>query len=350
MKGTGNEQRGRLQNRSTPASSQPPSQPEQAQATLESARRVLDIEAEAIARCAEKLDERFVRAVEFVLDCRGRVVVTGMGKSGLICRKIAATLASTGTSALFLHAAEAIHGDLGMFARGDLCLAVSNSGTTRELLALLPAIKRLQLPLIAITAHPQSPLAEAADVVLDLALAREACPLDLAPTASTTATLALGDALAVAVLERRGFSERDFALLHPGGALGRKLLRVRDVMHTDSGVPVIGPDRSAREALEVMTKGGLGVVAVVDEAGALVGVITDGDVRRGVLRFDGFADRRVSEVMTPNPKCVDGSALAAEALARMEEHAITSLFIVDEQTSRPLGIVHMHDLLKAGIA
>jgi len=323
---------------------------DRASKTLACARRVLDIEAEAIARCAEHLDTGFVRAVDVILNCRGRVVVTGMGKSGLICRKIAATLASTGTSALFLHAAEAIHGDLGMFARGDVCLAVSNSGTTRELITLLPAVKRLQLPLIAITAHPKSPLGEAADVVLDLALAREACPLDLAPTASTTATLALGDALAVAVLEQRGFSERDFAMLHPGGALGRKLLRVRDVMHTDSGVPVIGPQRSARDALEVITQGGLGVVAVVDEAGALIGVITDGDVRRGVLRLDGFVERTVAEVMTPNPKCIDGSALAAEALARMEEHAITSLFIVDEHSARPLGIVHMHDLLKAGIA
>ncbi|RMD84498.1 MAG: KpsF/GutQ family sugar-phosphate isomerase [Candidatus Dadabacteria bacterium] len=314
------------------------------------ARRVLAIEAEAIHRCARALGPEFERAVELILDCRGRVVVTGMGKSGLICRKIAATLASTGTSALFLHAAEAVHGDLGMFARGDLCLAVSNSGTTREVLALLPAVKRLQLPLIAITAHPRSPLGEAADVVLDLALEREACPFDLAPTASTTATLALGDALAVAVLERRGFSERDFALLHPGGALGRKLLRVRDVMHTQPAVPVITPDRTAREALEVMTQGGLGVVAVVDQAGRLIGVITDGDVRRGVLRLSDFPERSVREVMTSNPKRIAASALAAEALARMEEYAITSLFIVDEADGRPLGVVHMHDLLKAGIA
>ncbi len=317
---------------------------------IEVARRVLRIEAEAIARCSDGLGEAFTRAVDFVLDCRGRVVVTGMGKSGHVCRKIAATLASTGTSALFLHAAEAAHGDLGMLARGDLCIAVSNSGSTRELLSLLPAVKRLSLPLVAITARNDSPLAGAADVVLDLAIAREACPLDLAPTASTTVTLALGDALAVAVLERRGFSAEDFARLHPGGALGRKLLRVNDLMHAGGELPAIEPECPARRALEVMTSGGLGVVAVVDQAGKLIGVITDGDIRRGVLAHESFTQRTAAEIMTKQPKTVAGSALAAEALARMEDHAITSLFIVDETSGAPLGLVHLHDLLKAGIA
>jgi arabinose-5-phosphate isomerase len=319
-------------------------------AAISAARRVLRIEADAIVEAARRLGSEFDRAVEIICACRGRVVVTGMGKSGQICRKIAATMASTGTSSLFLHPAEASHGDLGMLARGDVCLAVSNSGTTRELVALLPAIKRLSVPLVAITGGKQSPLAETADVVLDSAVAEEACPLGLAPTASTTVQLAVGDALAVAVLERRGFSSEDFALLHPGGALGRRLLRVRDVMHPTSEVPRVGERDPIRVIVEAITQGGLGVVAVVDAEGTLAGVITDGDLRRALLRNADISSARAADVMTRAPKTVPAAALAAEALATMEKHSITSLFIVDEPVRRPLGIIHLHDLLRADVA
>lgn len=319
-------------------------------AALSTARRVLRIESDALAEAARRLGPGFERAVEIIFACRGRVVVTGMGKSGQICRKIAATLASTGTSSFFLHPAEALHGDLGMLARGDVCLAVSNSGTTRELVALLPSMKRLSLPIIAITGGKQSPLAETADVVLDAEVAEEACPLGLAPTASTAVQLAIGDALAVAVLERRGFSSDDFALLHPGGALGRRLLRVRDVMHPSAEVPRVRKHDPIRTVVEAITKGGLGVAAVIDEAGALDGVITDGDLRRALLRNSDVSSAVAADVMTRNPKTVAAAALAAEALATMEKHSITSLFIVDEPVRRPLGIIHLHDLLRAEVA
>jgi arabinose-5-phosphate isomerase len=318
--------------------------------SLNSARRVLRIESEALDALANRLDGRFEEAVDTIIRCKGRVVVTGMGKSGQICRKIAATLASTGTSAFFLHAAEAAHGDLGMFARGDVCLAVSHSGTTQELVSLLPSVKRLRIPLIAMTGGLGSPLAQAADIVLDCSIEQEACPLGLAPTASTTTTLALGDALAVAVLEQRGFSERDFALLHPGGALGRKLLRVADLMHVGAGVPSVRVGSAIRETLTAISNGGFGVVAVVDGSGRLCGIVTDGDVRRALLRHERFHELRVDDVMTTNPKTVAESALASEALGIMEDHAITSLFIMDRKSRRPLGIVHLHDLLKAGVA
>jgi len=319
-------------------------------AAISTARRVLGIEADAIAEAARRLGPGFDRAVEIIIACRGRVVVTGMGKSGQICRKIAATLASTGTSSFFLHPAEASHGDLGMLARGDVCVAVSNSGTTRELVALLPSIKRLSVPLIAITGGKQSPLAETADVMLDSAVAEEACPLGLAPTASTTVQLAIGDALAVAVLERRGFSSDDFALLHPGGALGRRLLRVRDLMHPSAEVPRVGERDPIHAVVEAITKGGLGVVAVVEEAGTLAGIITDGDLRRALLRKADISSAVAADVMTRTPKTVAASALAAEALATMEKYSITSLFIVDEPARRPLGIIHLHDLLRADVA
>ena len=317
---------------------------------LQSARRVLDIEARAIELAAQRLGESFDRAVDIVLACRGRVVVTGMGKSGQICRKVAATLASTGTTSLFLHPGEASHGDLGMLSRGDVCLAVSNSGTTRELVALLPAMKRLRLPIIAITGGRDSPLAENADVVLDAHVEEEACPLGLAPTASTTVQLAIGDALAVAVLEKRGFSSEDFALLHPGGALGKKLQRVRDVMHAAAEVPVTRADETMPKVIEAITAGGFGVVAVVDDDQRLLGVITDGDLRRALRKSPSIGGLRAADVMTKSPKVVAGSALAAEALATMEKHSITSLFIVDEKTRRPIGVIHLHDLLRADVA
>ncbi len=317
---------------------------------LASGKRVLDIEADAIRSLVGRLDDSFEKAVEAMIKCRGRVVVTGMGKSGQICRKIAATLASTGTSSFFLHAAEASHGDIGMFARGDVCLAISNSGTTRELLSLIPAVKRQRIPLIAMTGGLDSPLAEDADILLDVSIAQEACPLGLAPTASTTVTLALGDALAVAVLERRGFSEEDFALLHPGGALGAKLMRVADVMHPGTERPCVSLRTPIRETLLAMSKGGLGVAGVVKKNGKLAGVITDGDVRRGILEHGSFTDLCAGAVMTRSPKTISGHALVVEALALMEEHAITSLFIVDRDPGRPVGLVHLHDLLKAGTA
>ena len=318
--------------------------------TLASGKQVLATEADAVRALIDRLDERFERAVETIIQCRGRVVVTGMGKSGQICRKIAATLASTGTSAFFLHAAEASHGDLGMFARGDVCLAISNSGTTRELVSLLPGVKRLRLPLIAMTGGLDSPLAEESDILLDISIDKEACPLGLAPTASTTVTLALGDALAVAVLERRGFSEEDFAKLHPGGALGARLLRVHEVMHHNGEIPCVDAATPVTDALSVITDGGMGVVGVLEKGTRLAGVITDGDIRRGMLRYGGFDGVRAEDIMTASPKTVAAGALAAEALAIMEEHAITSLFIVDGESGRPVGIVHLHDLLKAGTA
>ncbi len=317
---------------------------------LESARRVLEIERDAIEAARVRLGDGFDRAVKIVLECRGRVVVTGMGKSGQICRKIAATLASTGTSAFFLHAAEASHGDLGMLSRGDVCLAISNSGTTRELVALLPAMKRLRLPIIAITGGRESLLAENADVVLDAHVDEEACPLGLAPTASTTVQLALGDALAVAVLECRGFSSEDFALLHPGGALGKKLQRVSDVMHSTAEVPRSRATDTLSTDVEAMTAGGFGVIAVVDEAERLQGVITDGDLRRALRKSTDLGGLVAGDVMTKSPKVVSATALAAEALATMEKHSITSLFIVDTASRRPVGVVHLHDLLRADVA
>jgi arabinose-5-phosphate isomerase len=324
--------------------------PLDSKAALETARRVIRVEREALDEISERLDEGFAKAVDLVLRCKGRVVVTGMGKSGQICRKIAATMASTGTSAFFLHAGEAIHGDLGMFSRGDVCIGVSNSGTTQELLSLLPGVKRLGLPLIAITGGLESPLAEAADVVLDVRVRMEACPMGLAPTASTTATLAMGDALAVAVLEAKGFTDRDFAMLHPGGALGRKLMRVEEVMRPDSRVPLVTTTASLADTLQAMTQGGLGCVGVVDGGGALVGVVTDGDVRRAVIRHGDLSGHTADELMSKNPKTVAAEALAEEALAVMEQFSITALFILETGSGRPIGIVHLHDLLKASVA
>ncbi len=318
--------------------------------SIATAKRVLAIEAQALTALSQRVGESFADAVEVILGCSGRLVITGMGKSGQICRKLAATFASTGTSSFFVHAAEAAHGDLGMLARGDVCLGISNSGTTRELVGLLPAFKRLEIPIIAMTGGLDSPLATHADVTLDVSVAEEACPLGLAPTASTTVTLALGDALAVAVLERRGFTSDDFALLHPGGALGRQLVRVADLMHADTEVPCVSPANSVERCIEAITGGSLGVVAVVDDAGALVGAITDGDIRRGVLSHRDLVGRQAAEIMSTSPKTVSASALAAVALAIMEKYAITSLFILEPDTHRPVGIIHLHDLLKAQVA
>ncbi|NLV23230.1 MAG: KpsF/GutQ family sugar-phosphate isomerase [Deltaproteobacteria bacterium] len=318
---------------------------------LESARRVLRIEAEAITALMDRIGEGFVQAVEMMLACRGRVVITGIGKSGLICQKIASTLASTGTPAFFLHPAEGIHGDLGMLMKGDVLVAVSNSGETAEVIRILPVIKRMGLPLIIMSGHPESTLVRAGDAFINVSVREEACPLGLAPTASTTATLALGDALAIALLLRRGFREEDFAFFHPGGSLGKKLLlRVEDFMHQGKEIPLVTIATPLKETLFEITSKKLGVTGVVDGGGALVGIFTDGDLRRSLEKGFDILNHPVSEVMTRNPKRILKSCLAAKALHRMEEHSITSLFVFDDEESRvPVGILHIHDLIKGGV-
>jgi arabinose-5-phosphate isomerase len=317
-------------------------------ADLEAARRVLRIEAAAVAALAERVGDAFHRAVEMCSSCRGRVIATGIGKSGLIARKIASTLSSTGTPALFLHAAEGLHGDIGVMTRGDCLLAVSNSGTTSEVLTLLAPARRLALPVIALTGAPDSALGRSADVVLDVSVAEEACPLGLAPTASTTAALALGDALAIALLERRGFRAEDYGHLHPGGSLGRRLRRVDELMHAGAAVPLVASATPVREALAEISAKSLGVTGVIAADGALVGVITDGDVRRAIQTHGDLRELRAEDVMTRRPKTIAPAAVAESALALMEEHSITSLFIVDG-AGRPSGVLHLHDLLRAGV-
>ena len=315
---------------------------------LDMADRVLRLEAESIALLRERLDDRFVRAVELMHGCRGRVIVTGMGKSGLIGRKIAATLASTGTPAYFLHPAEGVHGDIGMVAKDDLVLGLSNSGETDEVLAVLPAIKRLGVPLILLTGSPGSTLARQAEVVLDVGVPEEACPMNLAPTSSTTAALAMGDALAMALLDLRGLGPEDYAALHPRGALGwQSLFRVRDLMHVGAALPVVRETATMKEAIEEMGAKRLGMTTVVDGTGRLVGIITDGDLRRQQLAHGALLDRRAGECMTTNPKRIGAEELAARALALMEG-VITSLVITDE-AGCPAGVVHIHDILRAKI-
>lgn len=279
--------------------------------------------------------------------CEGKVVVSGLGKSGLVCRKIASTLASTGTPALFLHAAEGLHGDIGMLTRGDVLLAVSNSGST-EVIAMLAPARRLGLPVVAMTGDPGSQLGRGADVVLDVSVAEEACPLGLAPTASTTATLALGDALAIALLERRGFSAEDFGTLHPGGAIGRRLRRVDELMHVGDEMPLVSDGSSMADALREMSAKRLGLTGVVARDGTLAGIITDGDLRRAVQTRGDVLRFSAAELMTPAPKTVPAGALAERALALMEQYAITALFILDA-AGRPAGVLHLHDLLRAAV-
>jgi arabinose-5-phosphate isomerase len=319
---------------------------------LKRAEDVLRIESDGVLSMIERLDESFVRAVHLLRNCDGKVIVTGLGKSGLICRKIAATLASTGTPAFFLHSGDAVHGDLGMVMPGDVVLAVSNSGETEEILKLLPHLKLHRVKLIVMTGNPESSLARAGDVVLNVKV-KEACPLGLAPTASTTVALAMGDALAVVLLEEKGFKEEDFAVRHPGGVLGRRLLlRVEDLMHQGEHLPLVGHDVSVKEALFVITSKRLGVTGVIDASGSLVGVITDGDLRRGLQTHgDGILNKRTEEVMTVGPRTIEKNVLAAEALAEMEENSprpITCLFVLDGG-KKPVGIIHLHDILKTGI-
>jgi arabinose-5-phosphate isomerase len=316
---------------------------------LARARRVLDIEVAGLSALRDRLGGNFARAIEVLLACRGRVIVTGVGKSGIVCHKIAATLASTGTPAFFLHAGEGSHGDLGTLVRGDVLLAVSNSGENVEVLTLLPVARRLDIPLIAMCGTPESTLGRSADVLLDVSVGEEACPLGLAPTASTTAAMALGDALAIALLEERGFSADDFALLHPAGALGRRLLRVEDLMHRGDALPLVGERAPLKDTLVEMTSKRLGVTGVVNGAGDLVGIVTDGDLRRGFEHARDVRTLTAGDLMTTAPKTIAGDALAFEAVAVMERRAITSLFILAEGSRRPVGVIHLHDLLRAGV-
>ena len=312
-------------------------------------RRVLEIEAEAIRRMEARLGESFDAAIDLLLACPGKVVVTGMGKSGLVGKKITATLASTGTPAIFLHPAEGIHGDFGMVTRGDVVIAISNSGNTEEVVRLIPMIERMACPLIAMTGGLGSQLAQRAQVVLDVGVEKEACNLNIVPTSSTTATLAMGDALAVALLERRNFRPEDFAQFHPGGSLGRRLfVKVADLMHSGDALPVVRQERTLKEALLEMTAKKLGLTTVVDEQGRLAGVLTDGDLRRALETHGSPLDEPVAHFMGTNPKTIEADALAALAVARMEERAITSLVIVDA-AHVPLGVIHLHDCLKAKI-
>lgn len=313
---------------------------------IESARRVLHLEAEGLGALAASLGDSFVAALDLLAGAAGRVIVTGMGKSGHIGRKIAATMASTGTPAQYVHPGEASHGDMGMITPADVVLALSNSGETQELRDLLEYTRRFSIPLIAITSRADSTLGETADVTLLLPATPEACPMGLAPTTSTTASLALGDALSVALLERKGFSPQDFRVLHPGGKLGSSLMRVSDLMHKGDAVPLCGLDTPMAEAILTVTAKSFGCVGVTDEAGRLAGVITDGDLRRHMGR--DLLDQAAGAVMTANPKHIRPQALAAEALAVMNQFSITGLFVVDD--GRPVGILHIHDCLRAGIA
>ncbi len=316
---------------------------------LASAERTLRLEQQAIEALIERLDGDFERACELILACRGRVVVTGMGKSGHIGGKIAATLASTGTPAFFVHPGEASHGDLGMITPGDVVLALSNSGETAEVTALLPLLKRLGTPLVSMTGRPDSTLARHAEAHLDAGVEREACPLDLAPTSSTTAALALGDALAVALLESRGFTAEDFALSHPGGSLGKRLLlKVSDLMHQGSRLPKVALGSPLRDALLEITRQGLGFTCVIDPEGRLAGVYTDGDLRRTLDQFSDLSSLTVDQVMTASGKRVSPDTLAAEAVRLMEDNRITALAVVDDD-GRPVGALHMHDLLASGV-
>lgn len=315
---------------------------------LKLAERVLRIEAEGILGLVPRLDERFLRALEILRDCRGRVVVTGIGKSGIAGRKVAATLASVGTPALFLHSAEGMHGDIGMVARGDVALAISNSGETEEILTLLPAIKRLGVPLVVLTGNPNSTLARNGDVVLDVSVGVEACPMNLVPTSSTIAALAMGDALAVALLELRGVGPEDFAIVHPGGNLGRRFLKVEDLMHAGEAVPIVSEKTPMADAILEMTGKRLGATTVVDADGRLSGIITDGDLRRALQRDRQVFGKVAREVMSENPKTIGRSELATKALEVMERHAITQLIVVDDRRG-PAGIIHLHDILRAKI-
>ena len=329
----------------TPSKPTPPN----ADRALDMARRVLRIEADAVTALSQRLDASFTRAIELILQCHGRIIVSGIGKSGHVARKIAATMASTGTPAYFLHAAEAVHGDLGMLTRDDLLIAISNSGESDELLTVIPLVKRQGGRLIAITGNPCSALAKEADVHLDAGVAEEACPLNLAPTASTTAALALGDALAVALLDARGFGPEDFARSHPAGALGRKLLtHVRDVMRPADEVPTVTVDTLIPAALLSITRGGLGMTAALDSDGRLAGILTDGDLRRALEKRGDLRNVCAAETMTRTPRSIGPDRLAVEAVEMMEQFKVNQLLVLDD-AGQLLGALNMHDLFKAKV-
>ena len=318
---------------------------------VKEAKRVLRVEAQSLLDLAERIDENFSQAVDLLYQCKGKVVLMGMGKSGLVGRKIASTFASTGTPAFFLHPAEGVNGDFGMLAKEDVIIAISNSGETRELLEVLPLIKRYGNRLITLIGNTNSTLAKAGDVNLDIRVKEEACPLGLAPTASTTATLAMGDALAITLMGKKDFKKEDFAILHPGGSLGKRLLlKVEDLMHVGKASPIISEKTLMKDAIFEITSKRLGVTGVCNAEGHLVGVITDGDLRRALEKFSDLFNREASEVMTRNPKWIEKDALAAKAVQRMEEYSITSLFVFNKAGDIvPVGIIHLHDLLKAGV-
>lgn len=316
---------------------------------IAAAKRTIQLEVEAAQHLIQRIDADFVAACQIILNCEGRVVVTGMGKSGHICNKIAATLASTGTPAFFVHPGEASHGDLGMITHKDVVLAISNSGATSEIVTILPLIKRMGAPLISMTGAPHSILAKSAQVHLDVSVAQEACPLGLAPTSSTTAALVMGDALAIALLEARGFSAEDFAFSHPGGALGRRLLlKVEDIMHTGEAVPKVPFGTMLRDALLEVTEKKLGITTIIDDQGCLRGIFTDGDLRRTLDQGLDIHNTPIEQVMTAHCKTVQAGQLAAEALNLMQDKKITALVVVD-LTNRPIGALNMHDLLRAGV-
>lgn len=317
---------------------------------IELAKKVLSIEAESVERLKERINENFIQAVEIIHNSKGRVVVTGIGKSGLIGRKIAATLASTGTPSFFMHPAEASHGDLGMITDRDVVIAISNSGETEELIRLIPFLKYFNVKIIAITGNVNSTLAKQADTVLDVSVKEEACPFGFIPTASTTSTLAMGDALAVALIMRNGFKEEDFAFFHPGGSLGRKMLtKVKDLMHVGEALPIAYPDTVMLEAILEISSKRLGVVVIIDDKRKILGIITDGDVRRGMHKWGKeLFELKSLQVMTPNPKTIDEEELAAVALSKMQKYSITSL-VVPASDGTIKGIIHIHDILKKGI-
>lgn len=313
------------------------------------ARAVIETEAKTIYSLIDRIDERFAKACEYLLNCKGRIIVMGMGKSGHIGKKIAATFASTGSPAFFIHPGEAKHGDFGMITKDDAAIMISNSGETEEILAILPFIKSLNLPLISLTGKPHSTLALAATINIHVGVEKEACPLNLAPTSSTTAALVMGDALAISLLERRGFTVQDFARSHPGGSLGRRLLlKVDDVMSTGNAIPKVDFDSTLKNALIEMTQKKLGMTTILDKKGDLAGIFTDGDVRRALDKNADVHKTNIHEVMTKNPKQITSGTLAAEALHIMEQHKITALVVVNEN-KKLIGIVHLHDILRAGV-
>tara|TARA_B100000315_G_scaffold2440_1_gene2279 strand:- start:39294 stop:40256 length:963 start_codon:yes stop_codon:yes gene_type:complete len=317
---------------------------------IEKAKQVLKIESEAIQALINRIDDTFVKTVDLLDKCKGRVVITGIGKSGIIGKKISATLASIGVPSIFLHAADGIHGDLGMITSNDMVIAISNSGESEEILNLLPAIKRFNVTLVSMTGNVNSTLAKKSNIVLNVSVTEEACPMGLVPTASTTATMAMGDALAMALLDKRGFKEQDFAVLHPGGSLGKKLLtQVDDLMHSGSNIPTINKDAPLKDVIMEISSKKLGMAIVVDQDDKVLGIITDGDLRRLMEKKEkDIFETTAEEMMSANPKTIEKNALAARALQIMEKHSITSL-IITNGSKGPTGIIHLHDILKAGV-